>query len=283
MKMKSDRGETLTGVAIVARCWPPRARARGRRHLRTPAQSRAAQLAHAPSRLRRAALFAARHDQQVEREESQARLRRGDGRHIGEREPPGDATGRRRLYVHGRAWGVVYKIDLRSGTMGRILWKMDPGQEKIDRNRGVALWGNLVVSVTSQRARHRDRQGDWQDRLGQEPARPAGHGAHRGAPCAQGQDHHRRLGRRPGRAQLAGRARRQDRQRDVEDIRRPRARRARQRDLEGQDKPGRPAAAPSTSPAPTTPTPTHLSGARAIRRRNTIPPTGPATISTPTA
>ncbi len=22
------------------------------------------------------------------------------------------------------AWGVVYKIDLRSGTMGRILWKM---------------------------------------------------------------------------------------------------------------------------------------------------------------
>ena len=47
------------------------------------------------------------------------------------------------------AWGVVYKIDLRSGTMGRILWKMDPGQEKIDRNRGVALWGNLVISVTS--------------------------------------------------------------------------------------------------------------------------------------
>src|SRR5215204_6978278 len=35
------------------------------------------------------------------------------------------------------AWGVVYKIDLRSGAMGRILWKMDPGQEKIDRNRGV--------------------------------------------------------------------------------------------------------------------------------------------------
>src|SRR6202042_998873 len=28
-------------------------------------------------------------------------------------------------------------------------WKMDPGQEKMDRNRGVALWGNLVISVTS--------------------------------------------------------------------------------------------------------------------------------------
>ena len=45
-------------------------------------------------------------------------------------------------------WGVVYKIDVRSGTQGRILWKMDPGQQKPDRNRGVALWGNLVISVT---------------------------------------------------------------------------------------------------------------------------------------
>ena len=47
------------------------------------------------------------------------------------------------------AWGVVYKIDVRSGRQGDIVWKMDPGQQKIDRNRGVALWGNLVVSVTS--------------------------------------------------------------------------------------------------------------------------------------
>src|ERR1700719_3678602 len=46
------------------------------------------------------------------------------------------------------AWGVVYKIDVRSGRQGDIVWKMDPGQEKIDRNRGVALWGNLVISVT---------------------------------------------------------------------------------------------------------------------------------------
>jgi len=30
-------------------------------------------------------------------------------------------------------WGVVYKIDVRSGTAGRILWKMDPGQQKPDR------------------------------------------------------------------------------------------------------------------------------------------------------
>jgi alcohol dehydrogenase (cytochrome c) len=46
-------------------------------------------------------------------------------------------------------WGVVYKIDVRSGTAGRIVWKMDPGQERLDRNRGVALWGNLVISITS--------------------------------------------------------------------------------------------------------------------------------------
>ena len=44
--------------------------------------------------------------------------------------------------------GVVYKIDGRSGTSGNIVWKMNPGQEKPDRNRGVALWGNLVISVT---------------------------------------------------------------------------------------------------------------------------------------
>src|SRR5260370_23146546 len=52
------------------------------------------------------------------------------------------------MYVT-EAWGVVTKIDVRSGRQGDIVWKMDPGQEKIARNRGVALWGNLVISVTS--------------------------------------------------------------------------------------------------------------------------------------
>ncbi len=50
-------------------------------------------------------------------------------------------------------WGVVYKIDVRDGKAGRIVWKMDPKQEKLDRNRGVALWGNLVISVASLDAR----------------------------------------------------------------------------------------------------------------------------------
>ncbi|HEY7299067.1 MAG TPA: PQQ-binding-like beta-propeller repeat protein [Xanthobacteraceae bacterium] len=45
-------------------------------------------------------------------------------------------------------WGIVYKLDVRSGTHAPVVWKMDPHQQKPDRNRGVALWGNLVISVT---------------------------------------------------------------------------------------------------------------------------------------
>src|SRR6516162_5470008 len=51
-------------------------------------------------------------------------------------------------------WGVVYKIDGRSGDLGRIVWRMDPGQEKTpDANRGAALWGNFVISVANHPAR----------------------------------------------------------------------------------------------------------------------------------
>src|SRR6202142_2993447 len=51
-------------------------------------------------------------------------------------------------------WGVVYKIDARSGDVGRIMWRMDPKQEKApDANRGVALWGNFVISVANHPAR----------------------------------------------------------------------------------------------------------------------------------
>jgi alcohol dehydrogenase (cytochrome c) len=53
------------------------------------------------------------------------------------------------LYVVDQ-WGVLYKIDGRSGDVGRIVWRMDPGQEKLPlANRGAALWGNLVVTVAS--------------------------------------------------------------------------------------------------------------------------------------
>jgi alcohol dehydrogenase (cytochrome c) len=53
------------------------------------------------------------------------------------------------LYIVDQ-WGVLYKIDARSGEVGRIVWRMDPGQEKVPlANRGAALWGNLVVTTAN--------------------------------------------------------------------------------------------------------------------------------------
>ena len=53
------------------------------------------------------------------------------------------------LYVTDQ-WGILYKIDARSGDVGRIVWRMDPKQEKAPlANRGAALWGNLVVTIAS--------------------------------------------------------------------------------------------------------------------------------------
>src|ERR1700728_2877954 len=54
-------------------------------------------------------------------------------------------------------WGRVYKIDVTSGTQGKIIWKMDPGVDRAwagdvaccgINNRGVALWKDKVISVT---------------------------------------------------------------------------------------------------------------------------------------
>jgi alcohol dehydrogenase (cytochrome c) len=57
------------------------------------------------------------------------------------------------LYVVDQ-WGVLYKIDGRSGDVGRILWRMDPGQEKVPlANRGAALWGRFVITVANYPAR----------------------------------------------------------------------------------------------------------------------------------
>src|SRR5215468_2649589 len=57
------------------------------------------------------------------------------------------------LYVVDQ-WGVLYKIDARSGDVGRIVWRMDPGQEKVPlANRGAALWGNFVITVANYPAR----------------------------------------------------------------------------------------------------------------------------------
>jgi alcohol dehydrogenase (cytochrome c) len=56
------------------------------------------------------------------------------------------------LYVTD-SWGVLYKIDATSGEYGRIVWRMDPKQEKQLANRGATFWGNLVISPASAPAR----------------------------------------------------------------------------------------------------------------------------------
>jgi alcohol dehydrogenase (cytochrome c) len=56
------------------------------------------------------------------------------------------------LYITD-SWGVLYKIDGTSGDTGRIVWSMDPKQEKQVANRGAALWGDFVISPASAPAR----------------------------------------------------------------------------------------------------------------------------------
>ena len=133
-------------------------------------------------------------------------------------------------------WGAVYKIDVRSGNHGRILWKMDPGMKRYGRIRGVALWGNLVISPTGKDGRVIATDKDtgkivWDKNL----ARPPGTGIVRGAAGAEGRHHHRRFRRRSGHARLDRVARPENRRSEVEDLRDPRAGRARQRNLERQE------------------------------------------------
>ena len=49
------------------------------------------------------------------------------------------------LYVTD-SWNVLYKIDATSGDAGRIVWRMDPKQDRQMRSRGAALSGNLVIT-----------------------------------------------------------------------------------------------------------------------------------------
>jgi alcohol dehydrogenase (cytochrome c) len=49
------------------------------------------------------------------------------------------------LYVTD-SWNVLYKIDVRSADVGRIVWRMDPKQDRQMRSRGAALSGNLVIT-----------------------------------------------------------------------------------------------------------------------------------------
>jgi alcohol dehydrogenase (cytochrome c) len=56
------------------------------------------------------------------------------------------------LYVTD-SFGVLYRIDATAGDVGRIVWRMDPKQDRQVANRGAAFWGNLVISPASGPAR----------------------------------------------------------------------------------------------------------------------------------
>ncbi len=56
------------------------------------------------------------------------------------------------LYITDSS-GVLYKIDAILGNVGRIVWTMDPKQDRPLMNRGAALWGNLVISPANWPAR----------------------------------------------------------------------------------------------------------------------------------
>ncbi len=109
------------------------------------------------------------------------------------------------LYVTD-SWNVLYKIDVRSGDVGRIVWRMDPKQDRQMRSRGAALMGqsrhHRRRRFRQLAAHHCDRQGNRQGGVGELVLRHAGRDLHGGAARHQGQDHRRRRQRRSGRARL---------------------------------------------------------------------------------
>ena len=57
------------------------------------------------------------------------------------------------LYVVDQ-WGVLYKIDGRSGDVGRIIWRMDPGQEKVPLANAATAWALFTIeSIDRDRGR----------------------------------------------------------------------------------------------------------------------------------
>ena len=184
-------------------------------------------------------------------------------------------------------WGIVYKIDARAGDLARVMWRMDPKQEKApDANRGVALWGNFVISI----ANHPPRLIATNKETGRSSGKPT-------CPTARTRLQFTAAPLPVKDKIIVGAAGGDNGVRDFilaadaatgkvlwRQIRRSR-RRANPARTPGRTRttPGRPVAAPCGSPAPMIPIPTRCCGAPGIRCRGPIPITGPATTSTPTA
>ena len=219
----------------------------------------AAQLADEPPHLRRPALFAARQDQQGQRQKPQARLCGRHRRHLRQREPAGHAARRGRLPLRRRSVGRGLQDRRALGRHGphRLAHGPRPGEAAAvePRRRPVGQPGALHRQLSGPGDRH--RQGERQGGVGDQPARPAGRADHRRGAAGEGQDHRRRGRRRPRRARLDRGARRRDRQAPLAQIRDPGAR-ASPAARPGRTRtrsPGRPAAARCGSPAPTIPPP----------------------------
>ncbi len=135
-------------------------------------------------------------------------------------------------------WGIVYKIDVRSGNAGRIVWRMNPKQEKAPiANRGVALWGSYVISGASYPPRIIATDKDtgkvvWETNLSTDQPEVQ----ITAAPLAvKDKIIVGAAGGDRGVRDFIGGARCRDRQAAVAQIHHSGARRARQRDLEGQE------------------------------------------------
>ena len=232
--------------------------ARRRRHLRAAAQSRAAELADESPRLQFATVLAARNDQQVECEESEARVRGCARRHLGQRVPRGHAAGRRRLHVHHRRLGRGLQDRRALGYAGPH--RVEDGS-RASRSR-IAIAASRCGATSSSRS---PASTGASSRPTRRPARSSGTRTcsirrawrsrrRRSRSRMRSSSAARRRQRRPLLARIA---RCQDRQAANGRPSRcrlrasPAARPGRTRST-----PGRPAAAPSTSPAPTIPRPT---------------------------
>jgi alcohol dehydrogenase (cytochrome c) len=82
-------------------------------------------------------------------------------------------TGRGRLPLRRRSMGILYKIDARSGDAGRIVWRMDPKQER-RRTRTAAQRSGAISSSRRELPAARDR-GPTR-RTARSPGRPIGDG-----------------------------------------------------------------------------------------------------------
>ena len=229
----------------------PQASARRRRRARDmpglrrrrdpgPARQRrqgAAKLVDEPPHLRCATLLAARQGQQGQRQEPEARLCARDRGNGSQRKSAIDTAGRGRFSLHRRSMGRGLQDRRALGRHGphRLAHGSRTGEAAAvePRRRVIGESGHLHRQLS--RPRDRDRQGQRQGGLGNQPPRPAGRADHRRAARGKGQDHRGRGWRRSRRARLDRGARRRQRQDHLAQIRHTGAGRAWQRDLEGQE------------------------------------------------